>query len=166
MKHLLLLRHAKSDWDAPFKDDHARPLAARGIKAAKTMGRLLATAGQLPDLVLSSSAVRARNTVELAAASGGWPCEIVIKPELYATHAEAVVSLVRELPDDRQMVLLAGHEPTTSELAEKLIGGGRLRVPTAAMLRIDFPVNHWSEAAVGGGELIWLLQPKFFKKIG
>ena len=161
-RQLILFRHGKSDWGASYREDHDRPLAPRGIKAGRIMGRLLAESGRLPDLVISSSAVRARTTVELAAEAGRWPCPIEISGDLYDTDAGAVLSVIRSLPDDKSAVLLAGHEPTTSSLAEALIGGGHLRVPTAAMLKIRFPCAHWSEVVPGSGELVWLLPPRFF----
>ena len=66
MRTLLLLRHAKSDWDASYADDHERPLAKRGKKAAALIGRHLAATGQVPDRVVSSTAVRAADTVRRA----------------------------------------------------------------------------------------------------
>ena len=70
MKTLLVMRHAKSDWGAPLGDDHERPLADRGVKAARRMGCFLTDSGSVPQLVISSTAVRARTTAELAAEPG------------------------------------------------------------------------------------------------
>ncbi len=66
MKTLLLMRHAKSDWDADYESDHDRPLNDRGLKSARLMGRVLADEGLVPDLIISSTALRARTTAELA----------------------------------------------------------------------------------------------------
>ena len=74
MPELLLMRHAKSDWGSGDEDDRARPLAERGRKAARRLGRFLTAAGQVPALVLSSPAVRALETARLAVAAGGWSC--------------------------------------------------------------------------------------------
>jgi phosphohistidine phosphatase len=81
VKTLYLLRHAKSDWNNAFDGDHDRPLAPRGIEAAERVGRVLAAAGEIPDRILTSSAVRARTTVELAAESGDWASPQVVVPE-------------------------------------------------------------------------------------
>ena len=74
MKTLILFRHGKSDWNTDYAADHDRPLAKRGRNAAATMGAMLARIEQVSDRVLTSSAVRARETVELAAEAGGWKC--------------------------------------------------------------------------------------------
>ena len=161
-KQLILFRHGKSDWKADFEHDHQRPLAQRGIKAAKIMGQLLAAAGQEPDAVLTSSALRAQSTVELAAQAGGWLCPIRVTDNLYETTPAQVLHDINQESQTTQTLLLAGHEPTWSTLMTLLIGGGQLRFPTAAMARIDFEVKAWQQVTYGQGRLIWLLQPKLF----
>lgn len=163
-KHLLLFRHAKSDWAASHEDDHERPLAKRGVSAAQVMGQVLSASGQVPDLVVTSSALRAKTTVELASAAGKWNCPIETTPALYDTDAASVLEEIQALPDRATRVLLAGHEPTWSELASRLIGGGNLRFPTAALVRIDLEVASWNAVNFGKGELVWFLQPKFFTR--
>ena len=76
MKRLILLRHAKSDWDAEFQSDHSRPLSERGMTSARAIGLVLARSNQVPDSVISSSALRAQSTAFLAADTGGWDAEI------------------------------------------------------------------------------------------
>ena len=161
-KRLLLFRHAKSDWHAGALNDHERPLTKRGREAARVMGRVLAAADQLPDLVVTSSAVRARTTVELAHTVGCWTCPVETSDTLYDTDATSLLERICVLPDTANCVLLAGHEPTWSELASRLIGGGDLRFPTAALARLDLDVARWRDVTFGSGVLVWLLQPKFF----
>ena len=163
-KHLLLFRHAKSDWGTATEDDHARPLTKRGIAAARAMGRILAASGQMPDRIVTSSAVRAKTTLEVARAAGKWKCQTEISDALYDTDAAAVLEEIRTLPKSTTTVLFVGHEPTWSELASFLIGGGNLRFPTAALARIDLIVPGWHAVTFGRGELVWLLQPRFFTK--
>lgn len=165
MKQLILFRHGKSDWDAEFEQDHDRPLAKRGIKAAKIMGKLLANSGQMPDRILTSPAIRARSTVELAVKEGNWNCPIEITNALYDVEVTQVVTLIQDISVTIETLLLTGHEPTWSELTSFLIGGGQIRFPTAAMVRIDFEVESWSDINFGRGELIWFLQPRFFTQI-
>ena len=76
MKTIILFRHGKSDWDAPSGSDHERPLAARGRKAADAMGRFLSEKGEVPELAIASSAVRARDTLDRAVRAGEWACEV------------------------------------------------------------------------------------------
>ena len=160
MRSLILFRHGKSDWDATFKTDHERPLAHRGTEAARCMGRLLQKADEVPDLAITSSAVRARDTVHLAAAAGHWACPIHIDPFLYETTPEEVLPWLRKLGANPHSLLLTGHEPTWSELAGLLTGGIGLKVPTGTMLRIDLPIENWSRVDRKIGQLRWLLPPK------
>lgn len=160
MKTILLFRHGKSDWDADYGADHDRPLAKRGRRAATSMGIALARLGQVPDHVLTSSAVRARDTVALAAKAGRWTCPVEIVPELYASSPGIVLERVRQEADTVASLLLAGHEPTWSTLASRLVGGGAVRFPTAALARIDVEADGWSDVEPGRGTLVWFLIPK------
>jgi len=166
MKKLILFRHAKSNWDGDLATDHQRPLTECGVKAAAIMGRLLADSEQLPERVITSSAVRAQTTVKLASKAGDWHTkvgEIEVTDELYATNAQEMLVYIRLLSDDDNCVLFAGHEPTWSDLTSKLIGGGNIRVPSATMMKINLPVEHWSEVEFAIGKLAWLLRPSLFK---
>ncbi len=160
MKRLILLRHGKSDWAVAGQSDRARGLTIRGEKAAKLVGRLLAGAELAPDLALSSPAVRARTTLELAARAGGWSCPLVVVDGLYEANVDSVLAILRQQPDTASCLLLAGHEPTWSELAGELLGRARVRMPTAATVAIDFEIAAWRELARGTGELQWLLPPR------
>ena len=165
MHSLILFRHGKSDWDAPYDTDHERPLASRGREAARCMGRLLADTRQVPDLAVSSSALRARDTLQLAARAGRWHCPMRIERVLYEHSANEIVAWLNGLHDNPDSLLLTGHEPTWSTLAGRLVGEAQIKVPTGAMLRIDFPVANWQEVGFGGGELRWLVPPKLIHKI-
>ena len=160
MKRLILLRHAKSDWEADFETDHSRPLNERGMESARAIGVALAKSNQVPDIVISSSALRAQSTAFLAADTGGWQCEIRLTEELYGTSAGSVLSIVKDTPDSVNRLMLVGHEPTWSTTAGILIGGGRVRVKTACAVAID--VASWDLADPGRGELAWMLTPRLF----
>lgn len=160
MLSLILFRHGKSDWDAPFANDHERPLADRGKEAARCMGRLLTQTRQIPGLAVSSSAQRARDTLHLAARAGHWKCPLRIDSALYEAAPGTVLSWIRGIEETPDCLLLTGHEPTWSELAGRLVGKAVMRVPTAAMLRIDFEAETWQQIDFGAGELRWLLPPK------
>ena len=83
MKTVLLLRHAKSSWDNPAVDDHERPLNKRGLKAAPRMGQLIADEGLKPDVIVSSTAVRAATTAAAIAEECGYDGEIHYTDDLY-----------------------------------------------------------------------------------
>lgn len=163
-KQLILFRHGKSDWNTDFSRDHERPVAERGVKAAKTMGKLLAAANAVPDSVISSSAVRALTTLKLAMEAGHWNCQARITDDLYETTIEQVLEVIRQEPDRHESLMLVGHEPTWSELSAYLMGGGKVRFPTAALVSLEFDVTTWRQVAAGRGMLQWLLPPKLFTK--
>ena len=163
MKTVLLFRHGKSDWDANYGRDHERPLAKRGIKAAKRMGRFLAKAGPLPDVCVTSTAVRARTTLRLAHEAGGWTAPIYETERLYACGLNDVGTVIFSTEDAVDVLLLAGHEPTWSSAVEEMIGGGMVEMPTAALACIDFEVERWQDVAWGEGTLRWLVIPKALK---
>ena len=164
-KTVFIFRHGKSDWNAAYSTDHERPVAPRGRQAARLMGRFLRHSGQIPDLVITSSAVRARSTAELAAEAGEWPATLQIEPRLYGAHASTMFDLIRAQPESLESVLLVGHEPTCSACVGLLSGRSKVRFPTAAMARIDFDVDSWKRIRAESGQLIWLLPPKILKRI-
>jgi phosphohistidine phosphatase len=165
MPELLVMRHAKSDWDSGVDDDHERPLAPRGLKAARLMGRFLTDADRVPALSVCSTAVRARRTLELAAETGGWQLEVRLEPRLYLTDATTVLSVLAELDGTPDRVLLVGHEPWCSELVSLLTGGGRVRFPTGAVALVDLGDQGWAAIRPGAGELKWLLTPKLLAEV-
>lgn len=162
MKTLILFRHGKSDWEAEFDHDHERPINGRGRRSARTMGRFLQLAGRVPDRVISSSAVRARATAELAADAGDWGPEVEIDDAVYSATVLGLLEILRRLSDDDDSVMLVGHEPALSALAGQLIGNGSIRVSTAAMVCIDLDVGAWADVELARGELAWAVPPKLF----
>ncbi len=166
MKTILLLRHAKSDWDAAGTADHERPLNGRGRKAAALIGRLLARIEEVPDRVLTSSALRARETVRLAAEAGAWRSAVEVVPEFYGGPPGTIVARVQRADDRDATLLLAGHEPNWSALASALAGGGTLRFPTAALARIDLAIESWRAVGPGRGRLVWFVNPRLLIAAG
>lgn len=160
MKHLYLLRHGKSDWNAGSGSDHERPLALRGRKAAQAVGRFLTSLAQQPDVVLTSTAVRALTTAELAADAGNWSAEVEPVERLYLPTTMVVLSAVREQDGAVERLLVVGHEPTWSNAVGAFCGSARVRMVTAALARLDFSVASWRDVDFGGGELAWLVTPK------
>ena len=166
MVTLLVLRHGKADGDASFESDHERPLAERGRKAASLVGAFLNAIGLTPDSVITSSAVRARTTVEIAAEAGSWGCGIRTADGFYGATPGQVMEEVKSETDSTKTLLIAGHEPTWSALITLLIGGGTLRFPSAALACVEFPVEHWRDVEPSRGQLAWLVTPKQLKLRG
>jgi len=124
------------------------------------MGRILSRAGEVPESVVTSSAVRAKSTVELAVDSGEWTCPIRATDNLYNTRIETVLDEVLTEPDTTTRLMIVGHEPTWSTLLSELVGGGRHPFATGAVVRIDLPTETWAGLHVGSGELRWLITPR------
>jgi len=166
MKRIYVMRHGKSDWNATYGADHERPLNNRGIRCAGLMGRFLAATGQAPDLVVSSSAVRALTTAGLAAEAGDWGCEIRVQPDLYGATRERVLAELRALDAAVGSVLIAGHEPTSSDVVGSLIGSAEVRFPTAALACIEYRAARWDAVEFGRGSLLWFVTPKLLQGAG
>jgi phosphohistidine phosphatase len=161
VKTILLMRHAKSDWDASYGSDHDRPLASRGHRSATLIGRVLASWDEVPDLVITSSAIRARSTAEEAARAGGWQSRIVVEPDLYGSGPESVLAAAEEIAGDEERIMLVGHEPTWSMLAER-ITGGRLEMRTGAVAAIDLIADHWQGLGQARGWVRFAINPRMF----
>ncbi len=160
MKTILLLRHGKSDWDADFDHDHERPLNKRGRRAAETMGQFLLQSGTLPDRIVTSTAVRARMTLEIVRGAGELEAPVRETRELYGAGPRELLRVIRAQDDEADVVLLVGHQPGWGETVSQLIGGGEIRFPTAALACVAVVVDRWRDVGFGQGELVWLVPPK------
>ena len=156
MRHIWLLRHAKSSWDDPSLADRDRPLAPRGVRGAAAMAGYLASVDP-PRLVLCSAGLRARQTLASVLPSLGTDLEIRIEPELYTFDADVLLERLRRLDDDVTSVMLVGHNPALEELAIALTTDGELRerldqrFPTAALATIELPDVPGPRSARGPG---------------
>ena len=171
MLTLLLLRHAKSDWDNPALSDYDRPLAKRGRKAAPRMGAEIAALGLRPDIILCSSAVRTRETLALVLpALSDPPPAVVYDDAIYMAAPSDLLAALRGLaPRDPapQTVMVVGHNPGMEELAEMLVGGGDEqslelmdeKFPTCALAVFAFDAKGWADVAPGTGTLTRFLTP-------
>ena len=168
MKRLTLLRHAKSSWDDPSLDDFNRPLNARGWKAARRMGRELKHRGMRFDLVLASTAARVRETIDGLEEKFEFGAPIRFEPRMYGASAEALLSLVRALPESSHAPLLVGHNPGLEQLLALLArdddGALRRRVasnyPTGALAVVELPAHDWTKVKPGSGQIVELILPK------
>jgi len=165
MKHLFLLRHAKSSWDNPTLADHDRPLARRGRRAAKVMAKHLGRKGIAPELVLCSPSRRTRETLARIEPGLGESADVRIDSELYAASAAALLEVLHEVPDEVEAVMLIAHNPGIQDLALSLARAGsesarvRSKFPTAALATLQFN-GGWRELAPGSAELVSFVKPK------
>lgn len=168
MLTLLLLRHAKSSWDDPALADYDRPLAKRGKKAAPRMGAEIAALGLRPDLILCSTAVRARETLALVLPElGATSPEVVYDDAIYMATPSALLTLLRGVDDGPRSVMVVGHNPGLEELAELLVGDGEEeahellaeKFPTCALAVLKFDTPGWDGVAPGTAKLSQFLTP-------
>lgn len=168
MRSLSLLRHAKSSWDDPSLDDFDRPLAPRGLKAAPAMGRYLLGRGLVPDLVLCSPAVRARETCEKVLGAIGRQVAVSFDETIYMATPRTLLALVRGASSRVHHLMLIGHNPGLHALATALIGDGsqpdraRLddKLPTAGLVVIGFEADALADVRPGTGRLVEFVTPR------
>jgi phosphohistidine phosphatase len=166
VKRLFLLRHAKSSWDDPHLADHDRPLAPRGRKAAKQIASYMKNKSFEPSIVVCSSALRARQTWEIAAPAFPKRTAIEIEPSLYQAGNEELMSRLRRISRKASSVLLIGHNPAMQELVLTLASEGaqlqliREKFPTAALAVLEARINGWGDLEPGATELADFVTPK------
>ncbi len=168
MRQLLLLRHAKSTWDDPRLSDHARPLNARGRRAAAAMAQAMRTLRLSPDIVLLSSARRTLQTLEALVPFEDGP---LVEPmdALYLAPWQALLGVLRGLPETARSVLLIAHNPGLHELALALLGPEAEASPAAQRLAEGYPTGTlvefvcagpWHSLESGGGKLVRFVTPR------
>lgn len=145
MKQLLILRHAKSSWGDSSLADWERPLSERGVSDAPRVGELLRTRSIVPDLVITSDALRARTTAKAVAESAGYKRNLVIKPSLYLANPDDIIAVLSSLADDAAgSVMIVGHNPGLEDLIEQLTGEQH-EMPTAALMQLALPIDRWGD---------------------
>lgn len=160
MKTLLILRHAKSSWKDSALADFQRPLNKRGKRDAPKVGRLLREDGLVPELILSSPAIRARKTAEIVAEESGYEGEIEYFPEFYPGDPQAYIEALNHLPDEYRYVMVVGHNPGLEELIE-ILTDDWFRLPTAALAQILFSIKSWRDLdEETEGRVVNLWQPR------
>lgn len=158
MRTVLLLRHAKSSWDHPERDDRERPLNKRGKRQAPEMGKLIYAEHLTPDLILCSPARRARKTAQAVAENCGYDGEVDQIDEFYPGGPADYLRVLSELPDGVRRVMVVGHNPGLEELLWILAGEART-LATAALAQVELPLESWPElTAATRGKLVKLLR--------
>jgi phosphohistidine phosphatase len=172
---LLLLRHAKSSRDDSSIADMERPLNSRGEKAAARMGEYIAKNRMVPDRVLCSPALRTRQTWSLAAAEMPSPPSATICPELYDFgDGLTLLACLRFRGGKAKRVMLVAHNPSTHNLALRLVGSGQAdlrqllaeKYPTGALAVLTFDANEWPAIAESTGKLERFIRPRDFPDQG
>jgi phosphohistidine phosphatase len=159
MKTLLLLRHAKSSWKEPELIDFDRPLNKRGLKAAPQIGQALSAKKLQPEVILSSPAKRAMQTVNLVIEAAGLKGELRFEEKIYEASARRLFELVSGLDPAVKMAMMVGHNPGFEELTAVLTNETP-RLRTASLVCIEFEIDDWNKIKPGRGKLKWIVDPK------
>lgn len=161
-KHLVLMRHAKSDWSESSQRDFDRELNFRGHRDAPRMGaRLAQEKAIVPDLVISSSALRAKLTALYVCEQLKYPeDQILLEDDIYDASVRTLLRVVNELDDNKHSVLLFGHNQGLTYFAEALTKAEIGNIPTAGVVSIHFEIDSWKMVSEGLGRLEWFIYPK------
>ena len=163
MKTVYLVRHAKSSWDFSGLEDHERPLNDRGLRDAPMMANLLKGKKVQPDAIFASPAVRALTTAiffknELRVEGE----DFFVKDVIYEAMPEQIISLVRMLPEDVETILLFGHNPTFTSVANRFTKDHIANIPTCGIVRIDAEIDNWMQFSPDTASVTAFYYPKQF----
>lgn len=160
MKTLLLLRHARPTSTSPTGRDFDRPLTDVGRADARRVGQLLRHKEIKPEVVISSPAVRARETADLVCEAAGLSTQTRFDARIYEASLEELLQLVSEAEDGVETLLLVGHNPGLAELIARLTGENIAMSP-ATLARIELDIDSWNELnAAEQGRLVFALPPR------
>lgn len=144
MKQLLLMRHAKSSWKDSSLTDHQRPLNKRGKRDAPKMGLLLNEQGLIPEIILCSTAERAKLTVQYLLESCEFEGDVQYFDALYHADYSTYIEHLSQLPTEIDLAMIVGHNPEMNNFLYTLCDVYE-HMPTAAIAHIAFVCQHWSD---------------------
>lgn len=161
LRRLTLLRHAKSSWAEPNVADRDRPLNERGERDAPMMGRRLRARGARPTLMLTSPALRARRTAQIIAREINYPQEFLQREAgLYLASPDEIIAVIARQDDAFRDLVVCGHNPGLTELANRLTGAGIDNVPTCGMVVVELELDRWAELPGSRGRLALFDYPR------
>jgi phosphohistidine phosphatase len=161
LKTLTILRHSKSSWDQPGLVDFDRSLNSRGKRDAPVMGKRMKAAGIRPSLIVSSPAVRAWSTAKLVAAEMGYPLEFLQRePDLYHASTDRLFDVISRQDEGFNNLMLVGHNPGLTDLANKLLPGVTSNLPTGGFVSVLVDTDTWELRGRNSAELIGYDYPK------
>ncbi|MGK0256264.1 MAG: phosphohistidine phosphatase [Arcobacteraceae bacterium] len=159
MKKLVIIRHAKSDWDDSSLNDFDRPLNKKGLKDALSMGKFLKEKNLLPDFMISSPATRAITTAQIIAKEVQYEKAITPNQYIYEAYVNTLQEIVSYIHDSNDVVFLVGHNPGVSSLSY-MLSVMKESIPTAALVEIDFNCDSWMDISKENSTLISYDFPK------
>ena len=163
MKKLFLIRHAKSDWSNYLLNDFDRGLNNRGLKDAPFMAKLLENKKIIPDLIISSPALRTKLTLELLLEKIDYKNEIIYDKSIYEAPYFNLKKVINNVNEQFDILFLVGHNPGLCDLANFLCEESFENIPTCAIVEIDFDTNSWKNMKKENSKLISFEYPKKYK---
>jgi phosphohistidine phosphatase len=153
VKTLIILRHSKTEPENPA-GDQARELTKPGRRWATEAGREIFEANGMPDLLVTSNAIRALQTGDLAAEAMQFNGERRVVPDVYGATENELVQVIQKFPDDFSKVVLVGHNPGLEELANSFRGSKATdHLPTAGWMVVDLSATKWADMKAGAGKV-------------
>ena len=159
MRTLYLLRHAKSSWKDETLPDFERPLAGRGKRACEVVAQIIQEREIRFCLALCSTAIRARETLELVNQNVKLRTELRFDERIYEAGVADLLEVTSEIESDRKSVLMVGHNPGFEDLLY-LLTGETHRFPTASLAKLKLKVSKWSDSYDNKAVLDWITRPK------
>ena len=145
-RQLLIVRHGKSDWSDPALRDIDRPLKNRGVQNAYTMAEFIKNKGLKPQLMISSPAARALNTASIFFRVLDMEAdEMLVDDRMYHASPGEIIGIIAEVPDSVQSIMIFGHNPSFTELANIFLTEHIYNIPTAGLVFLDFVMDRWQE---------------------
>jgi phosphohistidine phosphatase len=161
MKTLLIVRHAKSSWDYPGLDDLQRPLLEKGIKRTKKATEYLQVKNVIPDLIITSSAVRARETANLISQGLKIASDKTIEDQrLYFADAEHILDMLYDLPGDVDKVMIVGHNPALTNFVNRYLKDKIDVLPSSGIVALKLHTQDWVNAGACKISVDFVVYPK------
>jgi len=159
MKKLYIIRHAKSSWKDMNLDDFDRPLNKRGKLNAPFMGEKLKDKNVLPDLILSSPALRAKSTAIMIAKKIKYTKKIIFNEDIYESTPSKLHKILTKINDKNSIIFLFGHNPEINMLAENYVDFEE-NIVTCGVVEIEFNCKKWIDINAKNAKLILFDYPK------
>ena len=164
MKTIYLLRHAKSSWENPNLDDFERPLNKRGHYDAPLMGNLMEKLNILPDLIISSPAIRAAMTARIVAEAINYPLKNIQYDEnIYEADDSQILDVIYGVDNAIKKLMLVGHNPSFTYFSHFLANHDINNIPTCGLIGIEMEIKEWNKLKKKCGKLLLYEYPKKYK---
>jgi len=161
MKTIYIVRHAKSSWDISDQPDEKRPLLEKGKKRTKRVIDFFHKNKISVDYIISSHAVRAHETAKIMAHGLKYPLEeIKIDRQIYYADSDSILNQFYDLPERFKSVMIVGHNPTLTDLANRFLKTPIENLPTSGVVSFTFDSDKWEEVLVAGRKTNFILFPK------